>query len=377
MTSTIFYFGIAIVALLLLFGMALCLYRMLNNIIKEVTGGKLKKWTQIGCVVFMFCLLVLVASKWSLGLVWLLYFMGLAPVFALIDRIIKKAVGEKTKEWKIWNKLQKVYILPILFACFFIVYGYWNMNHVVKTDFGMTTKKEISTEGYRVALLADVHFGVSLDINGIKRMCQKISKENPDMILLCGDLVDENTKKEEMEQLFEALSQIENKYGIYYTYGNHDRQRYSKSPYFTEEELAYTIEKNKIKILQDEVVDVTEDMVLVGREDASAGARADLEQLYEEVNKNKFVLTMDHQPLEYKKNQELGTDLLVSGHTHAGQFFPLNLVMKVIPFGDAVYGSTKREDFMAFVTSGVAGWGIPAKTSAPAEYVMIEIKKEA
>ena len=95
----------------------------------------------------------------------------------------------------------------------------------------------------------------------------------------------------------------------------------------------------------------------------------------EGVDKDDFILVLDHQPKEYKENEANGTDLLLSGHTHGGQIWPGNIIFNILKFDDAVYGETVGENgsFRAFVTSGVAGWGYPVKTAAPAEYVIIDI----
>lgn len=320
--------------------------------------------------IVLFCTII-----WNIGLLVLLHFIGFSFVFWLINLVVKGIAKSHYEKFTIWRKLQKCYILPLLATIITISYGYWNMHHVVQTDYTITTQKDIRKEGYRVALLADIHFGISIDIEDMKKVCEKIEKQKPDMVILCGDMVDENTTYEEMEQLFQVLGTIKSTYGTFFVYGNHDRQNYSKYQTFSERDIVEHLSKNGITLLQDDKVQITDDLVLVGREDASEGYRIPLADLYKEIDKQDFILTLDHQPLEYKINQELGTDLLLSGHTHAGQFFPVNLIMKVIPFGDAVYGATIRDSFVAFVTAGVAGWNFPIKTSAPAEYVIIDIKR--
>lgn len=375
MGRNMIYFVMIFLIFFLLFGMTACFYRMLKNITNMVFGEQKSKKITLLLVVASLGIIIFCIMIWNIGLLVLFHLMGYIFFFWLINLVVKGITKSHYEGFRVWQKLQKCYILPLLATVFVISYGYWNMYHVVETDYVLTTKKDIRKEGYRVALLADIHFGVSVDIEEIKKICEKIGKQEPDMVMLCGDMVDENTTYHDMEQLFQALGTIKSTYGTYYVYGNHDRQTYTNHPTFTVGDLVRNLEENGITLLQDDKAQVTDDLVLVGREDASAVERASLEELYKEVDNRDFILTLDHQPLEYKINQELGTDLLLSGHTHAGQFFPINLLMKVIPFGDAVYGATERDSFAAFVTSGVAGWNFPIKTSAPAEYVMIEIRK--
>jgi predicted MPP superfamily phosphohydrolase len=97
----------------------------------------------------------------------------------------------------------------------------------------------------------------------------------------------------------------------------------------------------------------------------------------EKVKKEDFILTLDHQPNEYKENGQLGTDLLLSGHTHAGQLFPINYLQELIPFNDGVYGMYDiGEKGKAIITSGFGTWSYPSKTAGPAEYVIIDIVKK-
>ncbi|MCI8409729.1 MAG: hypothetical protein HFJ09_10765 [Lachnospiraceae bacterium] len=370
----IWFYAMLFILLLVLFGMTIFFYRMIKNIIEMIFGEQKNKKVTFLLIAISLGIILFCISIWNIGLLVLLHLMGFILVFSLINLVVKAIAKSNYENFIVWKKLQKCYVLPVISTMLVITYGYWNMYHVVQTNYVVKTQKNIPKEGYRVALLADIHFGVSIDIEGMKEVCEKVEKQNPDIVILCGDIVDENTTYQDMEQVFQVLGAIKSKYGVYYVYGNHDRQKYSGQPAFTNEDIMYSLSKNGITSLQDEKIQITNDLILVGREDASVRNRTPLADLYKEVDKQDFILTLDHQPLEYKINQELGTDLLLSGHTHAGQFFPVNLLMEVIPFGDAVYGVTKNDSFTAIVTAGVAGWKFPIKTSAPAEYVIIEIK---
>ena len=159
-------------------------------------------------------------------------------------------------------------------------------------------------------------------------------------------------------------------------YGNHDRPFYSLKYPFTEQDLVKVMETNGITILKDEIYKITDDLTLVGREDKSRDrngkGRLTIDSLLSNVNGDSFILTMDHQPNEYAENGRAGTDLLVSGHTHGGQIWPVNLIDKLFKINDAVYGRTQiDEDTEAIVTSGFAGWSYPIKTASLALAVSI------
>lgn len=310
------------------------------------------------------------------GTVGIIYFLILSWIIQIPDLVIK-IIGRnsKSKVMCVWNFIHTIQIIPLVLTAILIVAGYANIHNVIKTEYTVYTDKPLSNGGYRVALVADVHYGISLDYEAFVEKCNEISETNPDVLVLCGDIVDDHATMQDMREAFSALSGIKTKYGIYYVYGNHDRQLYSNSPAYTEKELEDAITGCGIKILRDEFNYINDDFVIVGREDRgyNRAERVKISDILNEIDTDVFVLTLDHQPNEYDENSEAGTDLILSGHTHAGQLWPFNYFMDIIKFNDANYGLYTYGDMSAIVTSGFAGWGFKVKTAAPAEYVIIDI----
>ena len=79
-----------------------------------------------------------------------------------------------------------------------------------------------------------------MNAEALQSICLQIEQERADLLVLGGDLVDEHTSREEMKELFEMLSQVTTQYGIYYIYGNHDRNAYTKHPNYTAKAVSYT-----------------------------------------------------------------------------------------------------------------------------------------
>ncbi len=299
-------------------------------------------------------------------------------VWAVANAILKKKNAPSRPKIKKWADSG---VLPILLIAIYLFVGHVNFMIVQKTEYTVQTDKAIRAEGYRVALVADVHYGISLDGDQLRDKCEEIAEQNPDIVILCGDIVDDDTTPEEVKEVFAAFGSIKSTFGTFYVHGNHDRPftdvKDSLLSDFTEKDLLVAIESQNIKILTDDVYEVTKDFVIVGREDPIAGRRTPIETLLADVDKDAFVLTLDHHPTEYIQNGKAGTDLLLSGHTHGGHLFPLNVVMKVFGINDAVYGHTQiDEDTAAIVTSGFAGWCYPVKTCAKSEYVIIDIERK-
>ena len=261
--------------------------------------------------------------------------------------------------------------LPVLLASVLLLYGWWNMYQIEQTAYTVYTEKDIRPEGYRVALISDVHYGVSLHREQLRAVCADVTAAAPDLVILGGDLVDSSTTRQGMEELFAELAAIESPLGSYYVYGNHDRPRPGQD--FTAEQLRAAIQQNGIAILQDEALPLAADLLLTGREDRSTGDRLPLQEIFAGHDPAKFLLVIDHQPTGYAENAAAGTDLLLSGHSHGGQLWPINWIDRFFQINDHNYGHTTVGPTQAIVSSGLAGWQYPLKTSAPAEYVVIDI----
>ncbi len=373
----IFYIGLLAFLLFAVAGVAVYIYRFVRRVLKNLNITINNKWAKLATILVSIALFWCCMSLFSIGAIALLHFVALSMITDVVDFIIKRVKKEKYDGLKVWNKLYKTCVIPLMITIALMVYGYINMMNVVETSYTIDINKDIREEGYRIGLVADIHFGISLDIEGLQEICDRISEKNVDIMVLCGDIVDEGTTFEQMQKVFEILGSIKSEYGIYYVYGNHDRQTYKENKSYTLEQLEDAITSNGIKILVDETLTINDEITVVGRNDASITGksnRVSLENLLEGADMDNFILTLDHQPKNYDENVQAGTDLLLSGHTHGGQIWPANIIFEIVKFDDAVYGLNKHGDFTGLVTSGVAGWGFPVKTSAPAEYVIIDVK---
>ena len=372
---------VGIVSIVLVIGITFYLYTFIKRIFETFNVNTNKKRIKIILGIISVFLGVTSINMFSFLSIIIIHIIMFALIIQLINFVLKILLKNKYKEgFNFWKKVYGSGVIPILLSVVLLIFGYINLNNIVKVEYDIYTDKDIREEGYRIALIADVHFGVSLNYDELLRVCNDITDNNVDLVVLCGDIVDDSTTKEGMEKSFRALSTIKSKYGIFYVYGNHDKPS-NIIPYkYTEEDLMNVIEDNKITILDDEVYKINNDFVIIGREDRSFGlngSRMSIEQLINGVDKNSFILTLDHQPNEYKENKDAGTDLILSGHTHGGQLWPINYIDKLFKINDSVYGYTRvANNTQAIVTSGLAGWRYPVKTSAPAEYVIINIKNK-
>lgn len=256
----------------------------------------------------------------------------------------------------------------------------WYLDHNVwQTTYELETNKNIPN--MKIAMFADSHIGTTFDDVGFAKHLESIQAQNPDILLISGDYVDEGTTRQQMINATRALGQIKTKYGIYYVSGNHDKGYYGAIHRgFSENDLFNELKKNDINILQDESILVNNSFYVIGRKDYSVqheqgGKRKSIEELIKNLDKSKYMLVLDHQPVEYDQEAEAGVDLVLNGHTHGGQLFPFNQIGKWIKANDSIYGHEKRKNTDFIVTSGISDWAIKFKTGTKSEFVIINIKK--
>ncbi|MBQ9828458.1 MAG: metallophosphoesterase [Lachnospiraceae bacterium] len=304
----------------------------------------------------------------SLPAMIVIHFIVVSLIVDLVYIIIKKTRG--IKEGGTFEKIYHIGLIPIVIVAAILIYGKINMHHVVETDYTVYTEK--TTEDLSIALISDIHYPVSTDGEKIAEIVAEINEKKPDVLLLGGDIVDERSSLEEVREVFRILGTAKTKYGVYYVYGNHDRGNYSV-PDFTNEQLESAITDAGIKILLDESVELGDDVTLIGRNDRSY-IRAELSELMKSVDKDDLIILLDHQPRGFDEDKNEGVDLLLSGHTHGGQMWPVGYIMTAMGSNELRYGYKKIDDFQVIVTSGLAGWGYDIKTGAPAEYLIVAVK---
>ncbi|MBQ2434429.1 MAG: hypothetical protein II266_08335, partial [Clostridia bacterium] len=129
-----------------------------------------------------------------------------------------------------------------------------------------------------------------------------------------------------------------------------------------------------VTVLTDESVLLDDWLRIAGRKDANDDRLPPDRLLSGADVKNEFILMIDHQPAETKALSEAGVNLLLSGHTHNGQIFPVNLISRVFGINEIEYGQKKIGSMNAVVSSGVSGWGSAFRTAGKSEYVLIKVE---
>ena len=338
-------------------------FGLIKKLSKDRKG--MRRLLSFGVIVVFFAIFILTMSVVN-AIIIFLHLIIFRLLFGLIFLIIKKIRKREFKiYWQGW--------ISIIVCTVYLIIGYILCNNVWMTKYELTTDKKVGN--LRIAMFADSHLGTTFDADGLKKWVDEIMEYSPDILLIPGDLIDDGTSREDMIKCCEILGNANVKYGVWFSYGNHDRGYYrDEKKYFSEAEFEENMEKNGVHILTDKWTIIDGRFILVGREDKSRDGRAEISDLMKEVDNDKYIIVMDHQPSDYDNEAATAADLVVSGHTHGGQFFPITRVGEYIGVNDRTYGYEKRNGTEFIVTSGISDWALYFKTGTKSEYVIIDIE---
>ncbi|MCR4633740.1 MAG: hypothetical protein K5648_06405 [Erysipelotrichaceae bacterium] len=119
---------------------------------------------------------------------------------------------------------------------------------------------------------------------------------------------------------------------------------------------------------------ISDDLIFLGREDPSHSGNRKAVQELPELDRNRFILSLDHTPYQNEEIIELKADLQLSGHTHAAQFFPLQIVYRLL--GLNTCGDYDIGDTHLFVSPGIAGWALPLRSEAHSSFEVFDLIPE-
>ncbi len=323
----------------------------------------------------------------NIGNYWLgfLLYLFLTIMIADIIRLILKRHGKLSKS-KLFSKRGYFIngIICLIIISSLCIYGVINAHKIHSTYYDININKSNYKSDMKVVLVSDLHIGYSIGIKDIGNMVNLINKENADLVIIAGDIYDNSFDGiQNPDEMIRILKSIKSKNGVYAVYGNHDVNEKTLAGFtfnYNEKKISLPemdnlLEKSNIKLLRDETVLINDSLYLIGRRDASkpgdVKSRKSIEELIENIDKVKPIFLIDHQPREIKKISNNGIDLDLSGHTHGGQLFPLNIIVKLMWKNGNGY--KKYNNMNSVVTSGVGLYGPNMRIGTKAEVVTINV----
>lgn len=250
------------------------------------------------------------------------------------------------------------------------IYGMINAGNIQTTKYDISIdKKAGKLDSLNVVLIADLHLGYNIGCRHMEKMVEKINAQNPDLVVVAGDIFDnEYEALENPDRLAAILRGIQSKYGVYACYGNHDIQEKilagftfgGKEKKESSVKMDEFLEKSGITLLRDEYVLIDDSFYLYGRPDYERPGRGiderkSPQEITEDLDLSLPVLVIDHEPRELQELADAGVDADLCGHTHDGQLFPGNLTIKLM--WENACGYLKKGNMHSIVTSGVGLFG--------------------
>jgi len=264
------------------------------------------------------------------------------------------------------HALPNSFIPSLLLTISLLAYGYVRYQHPVTKVINIDINKSAvnSESSIKIVVFSDVHLGLGTVKSKLKQYVALINQLEPDLILIGGDLIDNSIVPVRNQQMQEELSLLKAPLGIYMVPGNHE--------YISGiEDCLQFLALTPIQVLKDSVVTLPNGIQIVGRNDRNVRSRKKLTELMSEIDAGKPIIVLDHQPVEINQAVEAGADLLICGHTHNGQVWPLTLLTnRMFEIG---YGYEKREQTHIYVTSGLSLWGPPFRIGTRSELVVFQI----
>jgi uncharacterized protein len=233
-------------------------------------------------------------------------------------------------------------------------------------------KLDPAFNGFRIAVVSDIHLGPLTGRAHTERIVGMINETAPDLVAIVGDFVYGTV--EELGPAAEPLKDLVSREGTFFVTGNHE--------YFVDTEAWLRhLPTLGVDVLHNERVAIrrgTATVDLAGIDDRTAassglpGQGADLDAALDGRDDATPVVLLAHQPVMVEQASAAGVDLQLSGHTHGGQLWPFDYVIRLDQ--PAVEGLSRHGDTQLYVTSGAGYWGPPMRVGARPEVTVVELR---
>lgn len=260
------------------------------------------------------------------------------------------------------------FFIPLLLSVSIATYGYFEACDIRTEKVTIKTPKMPKSIGrLRVVQISDVHLGLIVREERLKRILNEVKRAEPDLLVSTGDLVDGQINS--MTGLAELLREVKPRYGKFAVTGNHEFYAGLANS------LGFT--KNAgFRVLRGETVSVAGILNIAGVDDPAGkqfGLFADVPEKgpLSALPQETFTLLLKHRPAVDKDSHGL-FDLQLSGHVHKGQIFPFSIITRL--FYPVRAGEMNIIDSASlYVSRGSGTWGPPIRFLSPPEVTVIDI----
>ncbi|XP_042331103.1 transmembrane protein with metallophosphoesterase domain [Sceloporus undulatus] len=299
-----------------------------------------------------------------------------------LELVYKFLIQRDTKAIIKNGKLAMKPVLAVTITIALTILGLFNASQppAVKSVAIPVDKLPLSMDNMKIVLLSDIHLGPTVGKTKLEMIVAMVKDLKPDITVIVGDLTDSEVKR--LGAAVAPLGNLESPLGTFFVTGNHEYYTCDVNNWFEllKSLKIHPLHNENVKIMSPKNRD-TEWFCLAGVDDIEANALhypghgMDLKKALGGCNSDHAIVLLAHQPLAVKKALQAHPDinLILSGHTHGGQIFPLNIgVYLVNPFFVGLY-KVGQSSFV-YVSPGTMYFGIPMRLGSRAEITEIILR---
>jgi len=313
-------------------------------------------------------LLVWVGALWLGAMVYFLLFALAIDILRVVNSFVPIFPAAITAN--VQRAKEVTFFIVLASVAVIVTAGYLNARTPrIRTLHVEIPKNSHAMKSLNIVAVSDIHLGTIICRSRLERIVEMMNALDPDLVLLPGDVVDEDLAPVIKQNLGETLRSIKSRYGVIAITGNHE--------YIGGVEAAVKyLREHGITVLRDSAQQVNGSVYVVGRDDLSGNRfggprRKSLSEIMNGVDKSYPVILMDHQPFGLNEAEQNGIDLQLSGHTHHGQLWPFNYITRKVY--ELSWGYKKKGGTHVYVSCGAGTWGPPLRLGNTPEIVNIKL----
>ena len=301
-------------------------------------------------------------DNWPMPLATAVYQVGTASLFVLLYSVLLflvldfgKLIHLVPRNLMFHSWAGTLALLGILVLTF--TYGYFHYMDKKRVPIAMHTLKSLS-KPMKIVMLSDLHIGYNNQVGELDRWVDMVNRENPDLILIGGDIIDGHFRPLEEQNMAGSFRRLHAP--VVGCLGNHE--------FYSGLDNALRFYKEAgITLLRDSAMTLN-GINLVGRDDRTNHKRKPLGELIQGLDKSKYTILLDHQPFHLEEVEKAGIDFQFSGHTHDGQLWPINWITRAIY--EQSFGPLQKGKTQYYVSSGMGLWGGKFRIGTRSEYIV-------
>ncbi len=220
-------------------------------------------------------------------------------------------------------------------------------------------------DGYRIVQWSDVHVGPTIQRRFVQALVDRTNALEADAIAITGDLVDGSV--DDLRDPVQPLAGLSARDGVFYVTGNHEY-------YWRAGEWIPFLESLGLEFLKNEHREVRRGLVFAGVTEPAGRYthKQDVRRALADAPRDAVKVLLSHRPQTAQAASALGADIQLSGHTHGGQFFPFNLLIRF--FQPVVAGLHRVDRMWLYVSRGTGYWGPPSRLGVHGEITVITLR---